>query len=299
MHIFIPQTVPQLLGAGIMSITQMRGHTEIAHLLNLGQRRINAHICAVAFRRIGHIQRRHGQRNTSLGPADKMHRIHAGHRHLQRFGVSQANILGRADDNTAGNKLRLLTGLDHTRQIMQHRVRIRASHTFDKGGNYIIMIVTFFIIMQSLLLHALGRHIQRNVAHSVLGRGSRQHRQFQRIVSRAGVTAGSLGNMLQGVLLQIHRQITEPTLLIGESLQHQRLNMFLLQGQQTKNARPGQQRIVHLKIRVLGSCADQNDGAVLHRRQQRILLRLVKAVNLINEQHGAHIIQAKIFFGGA
>ena len=47
-----------------------------------------------------------------------------------------------------------------------------------------------------------------------------------------------------------------------------------------------QQGRVHLEIGVLGRRADQDDRAVLDMRQQGVLLRLVPAVDLIDEQNG-------------
>jgi hypothetical protein len=47
--------------------------------------------------------------------------------------------------------------------------------------------------------------------------------------------------------------------------------------------RPRQQRRDQFKGRVFGGGADQNDGAVLHHRQKRILLRPIEAVNLVDE----------------
>ena len=48
-----------------------------------------------------------------------------------------------------------------------------------------------------------------------------------------------------------------------------------------------QQRGVQLERGVLGGRTDEHDGAALDMRQERILLRLVEAVHLVDEQHGA------------
>ena len=44
------------------------------------------------------------------------------------------------------------------------------------------------------------------------------------------------------------------------------------------------QRRIQLERWILGGGADQHDGAVLHHRQERILLRAVEAVDLVDEQ---------------
>jgi hypothetical protein len=60
-------------------------------------------------------------------------------------------------------------------------------------------------------------------------------------------------------------------LLVGEPFQHQHL-------------RPGQEGGVQLEGGVFGGRPDQQDRPVLHMRQKPILLRLVEAVDLIDEQ---------------
>jgi hypothetical protein len=62
---------------------------------------------------------------------------------------------------------------------------------------------------------------------------------------------------------------------------------------------------VQLEGRVLGGGPDQHDGAVLHVRQEAILLRLVEAVDLVDEEQRAAAVgvaqraASKIFFSSA
>ena len=56
---------------------------------------------------------------------------------------------------------------------------------------------------------------------------------------------------------------------------------------QHEHLRPRQQRRVDLERRVLGGGADQHDVAGLDARQERVLLRLVEAVDLVHEDDGA------------
>ncbi len=50
--------------------------------------------------------------------------------------------------------------------------------------------------------------------------------------------------------------------------------------------RARQQRVVHLEGRVFGGRADERHQPLLDERQERILLRLVEAVHLVDEQDG-------------
>ena len=61
---------------------------------------------------------------------------------------------------------------------------------------------------------------------------------------------------------------------------------------QFKNNRTGDQRTVHLKIRILCRRPDQDQRTVFHKRQQIILLPLIETVNLINKKYGLLPIHA-------
>jgi hypothetical protein len=58
------------------------------------------------------------------------------------------------------------------------------------------------------------------------------------------------------------------------------------QGAQLKDLRPGDQRGVDEKKRVVGGRTHQTDHAALHIRKQDILLRFVEPVNLVDEDQG-------------
>ena len=61
--------------------------------------------------------------------------------------------------------------------------------------------------------------------------------------------------------------------------------------------RAGQQRGDHREVRVLRGGGDQGDPAVLHRGQQRVLLRLAEAVDLVEEEHGLAAVAAGLALG--
>jgi len=56
------------------------------------------------------------------------------------------------------------------------------------------------------------------------------------------------------------------------------------QALQHQNLRPAQHSGVQLERWILGRGPDQQDRSILHMRQEAVLLRLVKAVDLVDEQ---------------
>ena len=87
-------------------------------------------------------------------------------------------------------------------------------------------------------------------------------------ISDARASASS-GSFLPSSRLRAGEQLLDR--LVVERLEHQHTG-------------PRQQWRVQLERRVLGRRANEHDGAVLHHRQEGILLRAVEAVNLVDEQ---------------
>ena len=73
-------------------------------------------------------------------------------------------------------------------------------------------------------------------------------------------------------------------LLMGLGAGKQRLQTLIVKPLEGKHARPRQKRRVELEGWVLRGSADEDDGAVLHVRQEGILLRPVEAMNLVDEE---------------
>ena len=110
-------------------------------------------------------------------------------------------------------------------------------------------------------------------------RGGRA-RELERVQRGAGVAAGARGEELDHVvgdravaaLARVERAPQQPLDLLGR------------QRAQLVDLRAREQRVVDLEVRVLGGGADQRHQALLDRGQQRVLLGLVEAVDLVEEE---------------
>ena len=75
-------------------------------------------------------------------------------------------------------------------------------------------------------------------------------------------------------------------------------NVLVRQGIEAPDAHPRKQRGVHLEVRVLGRRADQRHQPLLDRGQQRVLLSLVEAVDLVEEED-RRLARSSAALGGA
>jgi hypothetical protein len=66
---------------------------------------------------------------------------------------------------------------------------------------------------------------------------------------------------------------------------------------EAEQERARQQRRVHLEVGVLGGGPDEHDQPVLHQGEQGVLLRPAEAVDLVEEQDGAHAVLAEAVAG--
>ena len=74
---------------------------------------------------------------------------------------------------------------------------------------------------------------------------------------------------------------------VVERAAQQRDHVLVAERLELVDPRAREQRRVHLEVRVLGRGAHEPDEALLDRRQQRVLLRLVEAVDLVEEEDRA------------
>ena len=112
-------------------------------------------------------------------------------------------------------------------------------------------------------------------------------RHLEDVERGARVAVGGGGQEVDGVVGDLDVEASEAPLLVGQRpAQHQR-ELRGVQGLQHHDPGPGQEGGVDLEGRVLGGRPDEGDVAGLHVGEQRVLLPLVVAMDLVDEQHGA------------
>src|SRR5690349_149855 len=75
--------------------------------------------------------------------------------------------------------------------------------------------------------------------------------------------------------------------------------LVVRQRHELPDLRSGEERRVDLEVRVLGRGADQRHEALLDRRQQRVLLRLVEAVDLVEEKDRPAAVRTEAVASGS
>ena len=118
---------------------------------------------------------------------------------------------------------------------------------------------------------------------------------FQNVVGAARVAAGVAGDFLQHVVGRGQIHFAQAALAIGERPPQQQHDLVFGERLQHIDAAAREQCRIDFERRILGGRADQPDVALLHVRQERILLRLVEAVNLVDEDDGPRAVLPRAF----
>ncbi|MDZ7800955.1 MAG: hypothetical protein U5K81_09225 [Trueperaceae bacterium] len=238
----------------------------------------------VRLRRVGQVQRRLRQVEASLRHAHRLERLRRRLGVDQRVGVGQPHVLGRQDAQPPQHEAGVLPGVDHLRQPVQRRVRVRTTHALDEGADHVEVRVALLVVQHGPPLDRRLGGGPVHPHHARLIRLGGGDGQLQRVQQRAGVAVGDLRQVRQRLLVHRHRDAPEATLRIAQRRLRHAPQIALLQRHQLEHAAARHQRLVHLEERVLGGRTDEGHHPRLDRGEQGVLLGLVEAMDLVDEQ---------------
>lgn len=280
---------------------QRRRHLTTPPRLHIRHRRINRRIHRIRLRRQTIMNNRLRQNQPSLRHPHLRHRMHRRNRSLQRPRISHTNLLTGRNHHPTRNKTRILTRLQHHRQIMQRSIHIRATHRLNQRTRNVIMLPTSPVIPHRRTRHRTLHMRQRNNSRITSRRIPTPRRQIiQRHPRRSlqhcqrppRITTSHPHQMLQSIIL--HHKSPTQTPLIHQRRTHHTRHILIRQRRQRHHHRTRQQRRNNRKTRILRRRRHQNHRAILNPRQQSILLRLRKPMNLIKKQHRLNPIHIPI-----
>ena len=119
---------------------------------------------------------------------------------------------------------------------------------------------------------------------------------FESVEGAAGISAGVGGDGAEGFLVGGDVHGAEATFGVSEGAGEEGEDLVFGEGVEGVDAAAGEQRRNNLERRVFGGGSDEADGSVLDVGEEGVLLGLVEAVNLIDEEDGAGA-EFRRFFG--
>ena len=287
MRVDVAAAVAELLRAGVVGVAEHRRRPQVpalAHVLARGPDRVRARL------RLGRgreVDRRLREVELRLGQADVLERVRRGDGDEERAWVGVADVLGGEDGHPAGDEARILAAFEHRGEVVDGRVRVGAAHRLDEGGDEVVVLVGALVVAQRPLAGGV-------VDVALLERRPLGLRGLPRELDRrergARVAAGPPCDQRDDLVghVRVDRGSAAPDDL-GQLLLDERLELDHLAA--------GEQRRVDLEVRVLGRRADQRQQPLFDRGQERVLLRLVEAVDLVEEEDRPLAVPAEAVAG--
>ena len=282
--------------AAVRRILQMRRHRIVAHFARGALGGVHREDHGIGFFRLAHIDDRVAERDQPFGRAEMLEGDERGGRHDQRVRVRHTDVLTRVDDEAAQDEERVAAALDQAEGVIERGVGVAPPQALAEGGEEIVIGV--LVIGERLALDGL-LGIGEGDADGPVGRGRRrQNGELERVVSRAQIARRHARDVRDGGLLHLHAIVGEPFGRGQRGAQGAR-DLFLGKALKLKDAAAGDDRGGHGRVRVLRRRADQDERPLFDGGQERIGLRLVEAVTLVQQQIGAFSVQfqgiARIF----
>ena len=103
---------------------------------------------------------------------------------------------------------------------------------------------------------------------------------------RPGITVAGLGDLGENGIFALNVHVTVAAFPVLKGIPKDLDDIRSLQRLELKNSRAGYQSLVYFKVRILRRSSYQNNSAVLYKRKEGILLKLIEPVDLIDEQYG-------------
>ena len=146
------------------------------------------------------------------------------------------------------------------------------------------MIISCFVITDHSLLDTFGSHFQRQMDFPIFSPLCRKYAKLDSIQCISCISAGYVRQKLHCILIDLGTVASHSLFLVIDRPFDQGFDILFFQRPQFKNAGSGNKRSIYLKIGILRCCTDKNNGAVLYKRKEIVLLPLVKPMDLVYKE---------------
>ncbi len=215
-----------------------------------------------------------------------MHRLLRRDGDGQRLRIGVADVFGREAHEPARDVQRILAGFDHAREPVDRGIGIAVAHRLVQRRDEVVVLLAGLVVEQraalNRLLDAVDVSTRRSAVAAVTGAAATlSSSRFS--ATRASPLAYTAIAPTRSVVDDELRSPPRPRSASVRARVEDGRHLLGRQAAQHEHLRSRQQRRVDLERRVLGRRADEHDVAGLDARQERVLLRLVEAVNLVDE----------------
>ena len=266
-----------------MGIPQMRRDRSRRLVAHVAHGRAEGHGDRVRLRRVRQVRHRVGQVQLRLRHPHELDGPSGGVGDDEAVGVGHPDVFGGQDHQPSGDEPRVLARRDHPGQPVQAGVDVGTADALDERRQDVVVLVV-----------AVAECSQRERRFRVREgdrRPTRLRRQRRRDLERrermAGVALGAIGQVHERVVVDPEVLIAETARLVGERALQERAQVVDAEGFESEQRRAREERAGQREERVLGGGTDEDEQSFLDVGKQRVLLRAIEAVHLVEEEDGA------------
>ena len=169
---------------------------------------------------------------------------------------------------------------------MERRVRVGAAHRFLICGDYVVVLVALAVVSHRAVLGQFLRALKSYLANAAfVGRGG-EHAQLNGVYRLSHIAAAGVGNVLKHSVLYIICLVPLGAYIIKCTLDGGNY-IFSRDKFEFKHGRAAENRVVYIKIRVLGRRRYKRYVAVFYVFEQRLLLLFIKILDLVEIEQNA------------
>ena len=293
-RVLVADAAVQLAAGLVVGVLQVGWDREVAGVLDLLHGLEDRGGAGVRLRCRGDVGRGLGQDDLGFRHADTFHSQESVGRNHRCHGVCIAHVLRGADHDAAGDELDVLARGEHAGQVVNGGVRVGAAHGLDEGAHGVVVVIAVLVVTHGALLDALGGDVDGDVNAAVRVTVGGENRELDGIERRAGVAVCSIREEFTCVVVDPGVEGADAFPRVREGTVDEGRDVLAGERLQLEDAGAGDQRAVDLEVRVLGGRADEDHGAVLDEREEVVLLRLVEAVDLVDEEDGLPAVAAVV-----
>ena len=222
-----------------------------------------------------------GERVTPLGKPHPTHGFIGRMGKRKRACIAHPDVLAHEDEKTPREKERVFVRAKETLHPVHRRVRIAAAHAFDPRAAKLRKFerAPRQRRLREKAAHRCSRHL-RMVCR-------RDDHQFKNRERTSCITSGREHDRVKGAAVDGHKAFHVVAQLRVERTFKKRMKRARHHGLETHDAATRSQRRRHRTTNRLRRCPDQMKETTLHLGQKRVLLRLAKAMNFIDEKQGS------------
>ena len=278
-----------------MFVLQFFGHAFGLFGFDLLRRGAKRLVGFAIFWRATHVGGRVGEGNARFRHSDELDGLLRCDGERQRFGIGQADIFARKDDDASRDEAKVFAGVQHFREPVNRAFLVGRAHALDESADRIVVRVADAIVDDGFLLDAFLRDCEIEM---IVGQVSIVRSRLKLAPSDAGVVKDAnlesvqrfariaiadFGEKVERFIGNFHITVAETAFRISQRAFHQRDQVVRPQRFQAKNLRARNERAVDVEKRIVGRRADQPQISALHVGQQNVLLRFVEVMDLIDK----------------